>query len=787
MLRHQLLLIFRNFKKFRSTFFINLIGLATGLASAILIFLWVSDELTIDQYHEHKQNLYHVKTNHDNEGGIITVFAGPGLLAEAMETEISQVQLAAATSTLIPDVSFTHEEETVAMDGYFVDNNYFQMFRLELLAGDREQLLWDKNNVVLSETTARKFFKNPKDAVGKVMEWKVFDFSNQVKISGVYRDFPDNSTIQSDFLLAFPFFKDMLGDGVHWDNHNAITYVLLDPETDINEFNRTYKNFIQSKLPDSNVTLYAQRFADGYLYSTFENGVPVGGRIGYVRLFSIIALFVLLIACINFMNLTTAKATKRVKEVGIKKAIGAGRKSLAIQFLSESFAMTLLALLLAVMLVLIFLPNFNTITGKNLELIPEPTFILTLLGIGLITAILAGSYPAFYLSGFQPSRVLKGNEKGSFAELIARKGLVVFQFTLSLTMIIAVAVIGRQIDYIQSKNLGFEKENVLQLSSSGLDAGKMNTFLSRLKQVPGVANATSMQNPFVGERSSTIGLEWEGKDPESIIKFENITVNYDFIETLGLSMVEGRSFSDSYGDEASKIILNQKAIDVIGMEDPVGKVVNLWGNDMQVIGVVQDFHFESLREEIKPAFLKHSNEFQQKTLLKIEKGKEQSALAGIEEVYGQFNPGADFEYEFLDDDFQTLYLAEQRISVFSKYAGGFAILISCLGLFGLASFTAEKRRKEIGVRKALGASMASVVTMLTGEFIRLILLAIVLAVPLSWYLCQKWLSGFNYSTTMDWRIFVFSGVLVILIAILTVSSQAIKAALLNPVDSLKSE
>ncbi|WP_215223987.1 ABC transporter permease [Echinicola shivajiensis] len=787
MLKHYLTLVIRNFRRHSTTFLINLIGLSFGLASVILIYLWIQDERTVDHYSGKSDQLYQIMTNHDNEGGIMTVSAGPGLLADAMEEEMPEVVKAAATSSYVEDVSFSFENNKIGAEGLFAEQDFFDLFTIPLLYGNSNEVITGINNVAISESTAKKIFGNPEEALGKSMEWKIFNFSDQVMITGIYKDFPTNASMQPDFLLSFDYFRKMLGDGIHWDNHNTLNYVLLKEGTDVNAFNQKIKDFVKSKLSYSKVSLFAQKYEVRYLHGVYENGVVAGGRISYIYIFTIIGILVLLVACINFINLTTARALSRSKEVGIKKAIGAERKQLAYQFMVEIFSLTLLGLFVALVLVFLLLPAFNQITDKELSFGFTVQQWMIFLGMGLLTALISGVYPAVYLSGFQPTTVLKGIQKGSFGELLARKGLVIIQFSVSLVMIIATIVVSKQLSYMQGHNLGYQKDNILMVTPYSLSDQKLNTFLDQAKRIEGVEQASSIFHNLVGSWSTTVGLEWPGKNPDTDIKFENITVNYDLIETLKIPVLDGRSFSKEFGTEDTKIILNEAAVKVIGFDEPVGQTVNLWGNDMEVIGVVQDFNFESLKENIKPAFLKFGNETAQNILVRIKGENIKSTLEDLGKLYHSLNDGDAFEYKFLDETFQTQYEAEQKVETLVRYFGGLAILISCLGLFGLAVFSAERRRKEIGVRKVLGASIGTIVKLMTGEFSLLILWAILVACPLAWWASDRWLAEFAYKTSLEWWVFASGGLILMLIAMLTVGTQAFRAANVNPVNSLRDE
>jgi ABC-type antimicrobial peptide transport system permease subunit len=772
--------------KFKKIFAINLFGLAVGLTTVVLISLWVKDELSINRYHEKIDRIYAVMTNHDNSGGIVTWGATPGDMAEAMKAELSQVELSAGASPFIAGVAFENGDKKMTGSGLFVDQAYFNIFTVDFIAGNPSQVMTGINSVALSETIATKLFGSPANAMGKSLKWQVFDFHNEVEVTAVYQDFGSLDVEKSDYFLSFSYFKQMLGEGVHWDNFNATTYVLLRPDTDVAAFNTQIAGFIKAKEEQSNVSVFVKPYGDTYLYGTYEDGIVAGGRISYVKLFSAIAIFILIIACINFMNLTTARSMSRLKEIGVKKAMGASRAGLFGQFMVESLLLTFMALILALVASFIIQPFFSQVTSKTLSMSFQPELILLLFGIWLLTGFLAGIYPAVYLSKFKPVEVMKSNVKGSFGELLARKGLVVFQFAISLVLIIGISVISKQMSFIQNQNLGYDQSHLVQINASGINPKQLDSFLGELKKSPGVENASSLSHPLVGLRSSTIGLSWEGKNPDEQVKFENVTVNMGLIETMGFELVDGRAFSLDFGEEDSKIILNEAAVRIIGLENPVGQIVNLWGDDKEVIGVIKDFNFESLKENVKPAFLKYDPGFAEKIMVRIGAQNQQEIIAGINELFVK-QTAQPMDYSFMDADYQSLYASEQRVSKLAKYFGVMAIFLSCLGLFGLAAFTAEKRKKEIGVRKVMGASTVSILTLVSKDFVRLILISIVIAMPLAWYFANNWLKSYAYQTNLSWWIFAGSGVILMLIALMTVGFQAYKAANSNPVESLKSE
>jgi ABC-type antimicrobial peptide transport system permease subunit len=528
------------------------------------------------------------------------------------------------------------------------------------------------------------------------------------------------------------------------------------------------------------------------LYNDYKDGIQAGGRIEYVRLFSVIAFLILLIACFNFMNLSTAKAFRRAREVGIKKAMGAARRTLVLQYLGESVLMSLLSLLAAILLVDLLLPQFNGITGKHLVFHFDASLIMTLMAIVLFTGLVAGSYPALYLSGFNPAITLKGgisffqNKNGS-GEIWARNGLVIFQFMISVVLIVSVLVVYNQMRFVQSKNLGFNRANIISFPAEGKVAESTETFLSQTKMIPGVMNASYMDGDLTALHNGTTGVEWDGKNPDEVVDFEFLSVGHDLIGTLGIEIKEGRNFFRDNASEDSRVIFNESAIESMGLTDPVGKHIKLWGEEKEIIGVVKDFHFESLYENVKPFFFRLSPKGNRNILIKIKAGTEQETLARLEKVYREYNLGVPFEYKFLDEEYQNLYASENRVATLSQYGAGIAILISCLGLFGLASFTAERRLKEIGIRKVLGSSVLDIVYLLSGDFTKIVFAAIFIALPVSFFASREWLGNFAYKIELEWWYFVGSGLMALLIAWITIGSQAFRAARVNPTQCLKEE
>ena len=792
MFKHNLLLSYRGFLRYKSSFFINLIGLSSGLACTLLISLWVFDELQMDKFHAKSDRIYQVLENTHLADGIVTGESTPDPLPEALAKEIPEVEYAAGVTPpeWFGNFTLSYQNTFIKAKGQFAGKDYFNIFSYELKEGDPDQVLSTISSIVISEDLAMRIFKTTEDVVGKTIESSLIGFTDPVTVSGIFT-IPANSTKKFDFVLSWILWDDLskrVGRPQNWDNHGPSTYVALVKGADPAQFNEKIAGFIKARAEGSNVTLIAAPYTGRYLYGSYTNGMQDGGRIEYVQMFSIIAVFILVIACINFMNLSTAKASRRLKEIGVKKALGADRKTLVVQYLSESMLLTLLSLAVAVFLVLLVLPQFNDITGKQLTLSLNSQTTLLLLGITAVTGLLAGSYPALYLSRFNPAYVLKGGQiSTSWGELLARKGLVVFQFTLSVILIVSVVVVYKQLDYVQSKNLGYSKDNVIHFEIEGKVAESREPFVAAVKNIPGVVNASAMSNIVIGTNNTTQGLKWEGKNPDDDIKFEVVTGSYDMVETLGIEVLEGRSFSKDFGAEENNLILNEAAVKVMGFENAVGQTVNMWGENRQIIGVVKDFHFESLHERVKPLLFRFEPGRTLKVLVKLESGREKETLERLEAFYGEFNPGYSFEFAFMDENYQAQYAAEQRVSSLSKYFAGFAIIISCLGLFGLAAFTAERRMKEIGIRKILGSTNWGIVFLLSSDFTKMVLVAIGIALPVGYYLTSQWLQNYEYAIGLSVWYFAGAGLAALFIAWLTVGVQTVKAAQVNPVQCVRNE
>lgn len=784
MVKHNFLLTYRSFKRYKMTFVINLGGLSIGLACAFLIFMWVNDEVKVDRFFENDQRLYQFMEHQTNADGILTTPATPGLMADAMTLELPEIEYA-ATSTPPDYFDLKVGDNLISSVGQYVTPNYFNVFSYPFLDGDQNDPLSNSNSIVITESMAVRLFNSAENVVGKTI---LIDNGSEYTISAVLEDIPSNASVQFDFLLSIEVYKTIAPGAIDWTNNNMLTYAMMREGIDIESFNEKIKDFVVTHGGEEHVSLFSTLYRDRYLYGNYENGVQSGGRIEYVNLFSVIAVFILGIACINFMNLSTAQASRKAKEIGVKKAIGSGRGQLIWQYLTESQIVVFLSLIVALGMIVLLLPKFNSITGKNIDLVVEPMYLIAILCVSVFTGLLAGSYPAFFLSAFKPIDVLKGKIVRSKWEKWAPKGLVVVQFSLSVILIVSVFTIYKQIDFIQNKNLGYDRDNIVQFSNIGSSPEQVETYLSEIQKMPGVIGASNIGHRLVGDYySSTSTAQWEGQQVGEVIEVEIVPVNFGMLELLDIEVVEGRSFERDKSDNISKVILNQRAIETMGLENPIGKFVKFWGQDMEIIGVAKNFHVRTLHEQIIPQFFLLGVEYAWLTMAKVEGGREQEFIQALEEFSAEVNPEASLEYTFLDDNFNAQYVAEQRVSLLSRYFSGIAILISCLGLFGLAAFTAQRRRKEIGIRKVLGSGSFDIVRLLTSDFTKTVIAAIIIGLPVSYFLMTEWLKGYAFHIQLEWWYFASAGLLAMLVAWFTVSLQTIKAARVNPTHCLKEE
>lgn len=784
MFKHNLRITLRGFLRHKTVFAINLTGLIASLTCVLFSALWINDELQKDRFHEDSDKLFQIYTKFLGAENIRVWRGATGLIDPEIEAQLPQVEIS-SVSTDTHEYTMSIGTRGFKVKGKFADDDYLSVFNYPLLKGEKTALR-DPSTILITQTLANRLF-GTEDVMDKTVDWHFKETTKTFKVGGVLKDLPVTSSEQFEYLLPWTYYHDELINYKGWGNFYGRVVVKLDPaqkplaEQKINEI-------YQKHEADDKVQFFLTPYADQYLYGNYENGVQAGGRIDYVNLTIIVAIFILLIACINFINLSTAFSSLKTKEIGVKKSFGASRGNLAFQFFSESILLSIVAILIASILVAVLLQPFNQLTGKQLSLSVNPSMI----GVGLlivsVIGLIAGIYPAMYLSRMEVISALKAKlssnqKKGAFG----RQSLVFVQFTLSIMLIIGTLIVGKQMNYVLTKNLGYDRDNLIYFLREGALFENSEAFETALRNVPGV-KAVSRSNFSVGAEmmNRTMGLRWEGKEEGQQVAFWENKGDANSVDILGLELLAGRGFSDELNDENS-IIFNETAIRAIGYEDPIGKTVQHYSGKKTIIGIVKDFTTESLHKSIEPAMFFYRPEGTRYVIAKIEKGQELATLEKVEALYEEFNPMYPFTPQFIDQDYQAMYHAEMRVAKLSRIFAGLAILISCLGLFGLTIFQVQRKVKEIGIRKVLGANSLKLAASMTYAFTKAVFIAMIVALPLSYFLGHKWLENFADGVTLNWWLFASAAMVAIVISWLTVGAQTLKAANANPVESLKDE
>jgi ABC-type antimicrobial peptide transport system permease subunit len=775
MFKNYLKIAFRNLLKQKVYSLINISGLAVGIAVCILIFLWVQDELSYDRFHENADQLYRVVFEYEANGQILHHWRTPPPLAAGLIETYPEV-INATKFHSHEGVLVSYEEKKFRQTGGFTDTAFFEIFANFFVKGDPQTVFANPNSVVISERMAAKFFGKA-DPVNKILR---VDNQLDLTVTGVIRNWPGNSYLKFDFLTQFEHLERIAGYGnvEDWRDWGYNTFLLLSGEANISQLNQKITDYMKTIFPDTRL-LYLQPLTHIHLYS-----LEGRGSITFVYIFSLIAVFILIIACVNFMNLTTARSIKRAKEVGLRKVIGASKLSLIRQFFGESILISFIALLLSIGLVELLLPAFNDLSGKtlSLDILAKTRMLPVLIGITLVTGVISGIYPALFLSSFKPVMVLKGSLKIGSSSL--RNALVVFQFSLSILLIICTIIVSDQLNFIRNKRLGFEKNNVVYMPLNNSLVNQYESFKNELLEHPNILQVTATSSKVgISPKWSTDLQKWEGNHEERMIKIALISVDEDFAKTFNLEMASGRFYAKGFADENS-MVLNEAAINAMGLEEPIGKRV--WDESV-IVGIVKNFNFRSLHREIGPLALLMVPDWHTQIAIKLKAHHIPQALQYIEEVSRKFSPEFPFEYSFLDQEFDEMYRSELRMEEIFYYFTSMAILISCLGLLALAAFAAEQRTKEIGIRKVLGASVSGVLFLLSKSFTRWVIWANVIAWPVAWYVMNQWLQNFAYRIDIGIWTFLLAGALALIIALLTVGYQAIKAAFSNPVEALRYE
>jgi ABC-type antimicrobial peptide transport system permease subunit len=786
MFRHLLKTAFKNILRYKVYTALNILGLSVGMACAILILLWVQHELGFDRFHENSRQIFRVNLKENLHDGIHQHPWTPFPLAKALEDHYPEIM--ASTRIRRDHFMVSRGEKTFYENNFFfVDPAFFRMFSFpQVFPGNPSRLLSDPGSIVISGEMAEKYFGAGENPVGQILN---LDNKRDFMVSGVVR-IPDNTEFKADFFLSFQaydLFNISLADlTANWKGKNYHAYVLVGEGVSVLRLENKISGFLKEYNPEKDQKITLQKLSRVHLFKAdgSSNGIH------YVTIFSIIALFILLIACVNFMNLSTARSEKRSREVGLRKTIGAGRGELIIQFLSESIMLSGFSFLLSLVIVEGFMPVFRQLSGKQLGLDYSNIHILLgLCGVVLLTGLLSGSYPALYLSSFSPVKILKGTYSSARRGSLFRNSLVIFQFTLSVTLFICTVVVYSQMKYIQNKNLGLDKENLVYVLMEGESKYKYKTLKMELLKNPHVRSASAC-NILPSEIYIWAGyLDWEGRRPDQKVYFNYSFVDFDYIPTFKMEIKQGRNFSRDFPSDQNNFIINQEAARQMGLASPVGKQLDFWGHKGEIIGVVKDFNFQHLGNKIAPLVLSTGTFGDSKRYLvaRIRPGELPETISHFKTVWSRVNPGFAFEYHFFDERYERLYRNEKRLEQILFYFAVLAIFISCLGLFGLASFMAERRTKEIGIRKTLGATVTGITVMLSKKFTGMVVMANLVGWPVAYLAMKNWLGSFAYKTGIGPGLFLLSGITTLLIAWLTVSFQSVRAALTNPTEALRND
>jgi len=790
MLKNYFKIAWRNLVKHKAFAAINIAGLAIGMACSIFILLWVQNELSYDRFHKNAGQIYRITARAGDFNAAVNCAGMPPELKLQIPTVKNFVRISHPASNVFEVGTRKFEEKNV----FYADSTFLEVFSFPLVKGNSKTALMRPDAVLITEDMATKYF-GQENAIGKSLRKNNGD---NVTVTGILANIPSNSHLQFDFILPTSAIAQSDNDlrTSTWMNFNYYAYIQLDKnfkattsavENLNRQINKIYKEHVdQAKLK---VEFALQPLTRIHLHSNYQVDVTGHGNVQYVNIFFVVALFILAVACINFMNLATARSARRAKEVGLRKVVGADRKQLIGQFLGESVLISFLSLVIAIVTVWLLLPAFNDLAGKDLSIyLFDGKLLVTLISIAFITGLISGSYPALFLSRFRPVQVLKGNMRKMGTNLVFRNGLVVVQFVVSIVLLAGTAVVYKQLTFIKNMNLGFDKSNMLYLPMTGEMWGKQQALKTELKSNPLTANYTIINDIPTNLTSGSVDVDWEGKDPKSQIVFPTLFVDENFVSAFQMQMLAGRSFSTGFKADSNNYILNEEAVKVMGMDvaTAVGKPLRLWESKGTIIGVVKDFNYKPIQNPIEPLII-GLNRWGGFAVVRTQPGKTEATIKAMGKISSSLNPAYPFSYGFLDQDLANLYKGEERMGQLFNLFAILAIFISCMGLYGLSAFMAEQRTKEIGVRKVLGASVFNVVYLLSTGFAGLIIIAVVIAVPLAWFAINSWLKSFAYRINADWTVFLAACVAVLIIALVTVSYESIKAAIASPVRSLRTE
>ncbi len=777
----------RHITRYKEYSLLNVIGLSLGMASAILIMLWVEHEVRTDKFHANGKDIYMMRKlvkYSDGEISISTAMTSP--FAPIIEKDIPEVEHAVRV-TWEQELLFRLGDRMFYEKGHYADSSFFNVFSFPLVLGDPSNALSDPNNVVISEKLAEKYF-GKENAMGKAIRIRG-DKEEVFTVTGVCKESPTYSSLKFDFIIPYSKYAEYNKSWIGWGNFHMMTFVHAQPnvskEIIESKINELYEKHGTWELP----SFFLQSLNDIHLYSRYEESPDSpSGLILYVRIFSLVALFIIFLACMNYTNLATAIATRRGREVGVKKVFGSGRRFIFQQFIAEALTLTVLSFLLSIVIVMLALPMFNKLIDTNLTFdFQNYRIILIACLVPLFTGFLAGIFPAMYMSSFKPITVMKSffNPRKGLPQL--RQSLVVFQFVITIVFIISSLLIFKQIQFIQNKTLGLNEDNILFFPQSLTIQKHQETFKQELEKLPGVLSVCYTSDSPLQVGSDTSDPRWRGKSPDYNLSVPYIRVDHDFCETFNVNIIAGRDFNEKYPSDTNSVIINQKFAEIMGFEDPVGEVLEYWGRRANIIGVAKDFHIGGMRRPIQQLLIINRPSTTWITMVRVDGNMRQEAIKSIESTFRVFDETVPFEYEFVDEDYAKSYDSEKYLSRLAMLFTVLSIVISCLGLFGLALFTAEQRTKEIGIRKSIGAKTSQVMTLLTKKFLTWVILSFCIASVISYYVMQLWLESFAFRTDISWEVFLATGSIAVFIALMTVSWQAYRAANRNPVESLRYE
>lgn len=768
---------------------INISGLAIGMAGAMLILLWLQHEISYDKFHTNRDRLYEVLGLTKVDGKLITINSTEQPLAPALKKEFPEVESASRIAETNGFLFTSGEKRLTGINGIFTDTDFLRQFSFPISEGDKNNPLDDIYSIVITESLAFKLFGN-ESAINKVIK---IDSTDQFKVTAVLKDLPGNTRFEFEYLLPWQYFEKLGWANNNWLSNSVTTFVLLKPKTNAQAFNGKIKNIVKRNAKRDDVwTHFLHPLDQWHLYTTFENGVATGGRIEVVKIFALIAMLILAIACINFMNLSTAGGERRAKEVGIRKTAGAAKASLVQQFITESFLYSFIAGFIALIIVQLSIPFFNSLTDATLSIpFTNPVFWISAIAFIFITGLLAGAYPAFYLASFKPLSILKYSIKTTGQVLTLRKALVIIQFSIGVMLIVSTLVVSKQIQFAQSRETGFSSSQLIYLPMSGKIADNFDVIKYELLN-QGIATAVSRNMSPVTERgANTWGLQWPGKASDFDETIALYSTDADLVKTTGLQIVEGRDIDIyNYPTDSSAAILNETAVAAMKFKNPVGQILTepVSKQTWHVVGVVKDFVINSPYEKIPPLVIQGAKSWYTTMHIKFNPLKTVAQnLALTEEIFKKYNPAFPFDFKFADEEYARKFNDEKQSRLLIGLFATLAIFISCLGLFGLSALMAERRVKEIGVRKVLGASILNIIQLMTADFIRLVLIAMLIAFPISWSIMNKWLLSFPYRINMSVGLLMVAGLIAISIAFITISFQSVQAAIRNPVKSLRAE